>query len=56
MKTTYNGKQYELLDLDDAVEEFNRQKAKGFYKAIISVEGGYILVDAVFSRESEESE
>lgn len=56
MKTTYQGKQYELLDLDDAVEEFNRQKAKGIYKAIISVEGGYIVKDAVFRKEDEEAE
>jgi len=52
MKTTYNGKQYELLDLDNALAEFDKQKAKGIHKAIISVEGGCIVVDAVFRKES----
>lgn len=55
-KTTYNGKQYELLNIDDAIDEFSRQKAKGVYKAIISVEGGYIVKDAVFSKEKNEEE
>lgn len=53
MNTTYNGKEYEVLDLDDAVTEVLEQKAKGVYKAAIDVPGGYIVVDAVFPEEGE---
>lgn len=56
MKTTYGDKEYEVLSLDDAVAEFDEQKAKGVHKAIISVYRGYIVVDAVFPEEDEEGE
>lgn len=56
MNTTYNGKEYEVLDLDDATTEVLEQKAEGVYKAIISVPRGYIVVDAVFPEETKGEE
>ena len=50
MKTTYNGKEYELLSFDDAVAEFEKQEAKGVHNAIMIVENGYIVIDAVFRK------
>lgn len=45
MKTTYMGLQYELLSLEDAVEEFDRYEAKGVHKVIMDVSKGYIILD-----------
>lgn len=56
MKTTYRDEQYEVLDLDDAVAEFDYQKAKGVHKAVIAVPEGYIVVDAVFPEEEQQDE
>jgi len=56
MKTTYGDKEYEVLDLDDAVTEVLEQKAKGVYKTAISVPRGYIVVDAVFPEEEQQDE
>ncbi len=53
MKTTYMGKQYELLDIDDAVDEFDRQEAKGSHKAIMEVPGGYVVVDTIPSEKEQ---
>ncbi len=56
MNTTYQGKKYEVLDLDDAVTEALEQKAKGVLKAVVYAEGGYIVVDAVFREEEQQDE
>lgn len=56
MKTKYQGKEYELLDLDDAVAELERQNAKGVRKAVVSVNDGYVVVDAIFLKGPSETE
>lgn len=45
MKATHEGKQYEVMKIDDALDEFNKHKAMGVHKAIMEVDGGYIVVD-----------
>ena len=50
MKATHEGKQYEVMSIDDAVDEYDKQEAKGHHKAIFTVEGGYIVIDAIFSK------
>ncbi len=50
MKATHEGKQYEVMSIDDAVDEYDKQEAKGVHKAIMSVDEGYIVIDAIFSK------
>lgn len=49
--TTYMGKRYELMLLEDALTEYNTQKAQGKMPAIIDVYDGYIVTEAIFKKE-----
>jgi len=49
--TTYKGKSYKLMSFDDAMAEYDKQKAQGKKPAIVSVQDGYIITEAMFTKE-----
>lgn len=47
---TYRGKQLKVMMIDDAVAEYFEQKRQGKFPAIVSVEDGYIVTEAMFKK------
>lgn len=53
--TTHKGKQHKLMSFDDAMAEYDTQKAHGKKPAIISVQDGYIVTEAMFTKKDKET-
>lgn len=49
--TTYKGERHRLMLLDEALVEYNAQKAQGKKPTIVSLPDGYIVVEAMFEKE-----
>ena len=47
----YRDKRLKLLSFDDALVEYDAQKAQGKKPAVVSVQDGYIVTEAVFHKE-----
>jgi len=50
----YKGKQYRLRLLNDALAEYRKRDAAGEAPAVISIDDGYIVVEAIFKKEEKE--
>ncbi len=51
-----DGKRYKLMTLDEALEGYNLRTARGGKPAIIKVQGGYIIAEAIFTKEGGEND
>ncbi len=55
-KHEYDGKEYEVLDLDAAPAEFDRRKVRNAWPVIIwAEENGYIVVAAKFKAKKDDN-